>query len=407
MPPNEPVQRDATANATPPRPAPPRKVAVVYNFYPHYRTPVFEALVRDPRCEWTFFGDTVDVERTGIKLAPMDPPIRFRRIHNRLIRGGVLWQHGAMRVALSREFDTLILMGAPKHLAMWPTAILGRWSGKRVLFWTHGWTARPRGWNGRLRRWFYGLAHGILTYGRWAKGLGVAEGFAGDSIHVIGNSLDFEAQSAIYRTLDASTRDATRAELFGDASRPVVVWVGRLIKSKRLDLLFDAMTLLAERGRSPDVILIGDGPELEFLRSRAADLAARHGIRTHFEGACYDERRLGQLLHAGNVLVAPGNVGLSAMHAMAFGTPVVTHGDPERQGPEFEAIVEGRTGSLFSFGSVDGLAAAVDRWIATPFTTEETQSACRAEVEARWSPAYQVEALVRAVLGETPLDSQM
>jgi 1,2-diacylglycerol 3-alpha-glucosyltransferase len=405
MSPHKPSKRDRELERTAQSTAIPRRVAVVYNFYPHYRTPVFEALVRDPRCEWTFFGDTVDVEKTGIKLAPMEPPIRFRRIRNRLIRGGVLWQHGAMGVALSREFDTLILMGAPKHLAMWPTAILGRCTGKRVLFWTHGWTARPRGWNGRLRRWFYGLAHGILTYGRWAKELGVGEGFARDSIHVIGNSLDFEAQTAIYRTLDASTRDTTRMEIFGDASRPVVVWVGRLIASKRLDLLFDAMKVLAERGRRPDIVLIGDGPEREFLRAKADELAAHHGIRTHFEGACYDERRLGQLLHAANVLVAPGNVGLSAMHAMAFGTPVVSHGDPERQGPEFESIVDGQTGSLFAFGSVEGLAAAIDRWIAAPFTSLETELACRAEVEARWSPAYQVEALVRAVLGETPLDS--
>lgn len=372
------------------------RVAVIYHFFAHYRSAVIEALSRDDRCQWTFLGDDHDIEGGGIKAAEFGPGIRFRRIRSRVLRPNVLWQSGVLGAAVSGDYDVLVLLGNPKHLAMWPAALLGRITGKRVLFWTHGWTYRPHGPLRHVRRWFYRLGHGILTYGRWAKAIGIEEGFAPARIHVIGNSLDFEAQSRAYATLSPTRRDEVRMQLFGESSNPVVAWTGRLTKLKRLDLIFDALELLAARGIRANVVMIGDGPERAALERRAGEL----GIKVHFEGACYDEGRIAELIYCANVTASPGHVGLTSLHSLAFGTPVVTHDDPAHQAPEFEAIVPGVTGDLYPFGSVERLAAALEPWLRSPSVDDAIRSRCRTMVERFWSPAFQREALVRAVRGE-------
>ena len=44
-----------------------------------------------------------------------------------------------------------------------------------------------------------------------------------------------------------------------------------------------------------------------------------------FYGACYDESKLGELIFNADLCVSPGNVGLTAVHSMGYGTPVITH----------------------------------------------------------------------------------
>lgn len=67
-----------------------------------------------------------------------------------------------------------------------------------------------------------------------------------------------------------------------------------------------------------------------------------------FYGSCYDEQTNAELIYNADMCVAPGNVGLTAIHAMTFGCPVITHSDFKWQMPEFEAIHPGKTGDFSS-----------------------------------------------------------
>ena len=61
-------------------------------------------------------------------------------------------------------------------------------------------------------------------------------------------------------------------------------------------------------------------------------------------GETFDEAEISKLLNHADLCVSPGNVGLTAMHALAYGVPVATHNDFKNQMPEFEAITPGKTG---------------------------------------------------------------
>ena len=372
-----------------------RRVAVIYHFFAHYRQGIITELVQDPRHEWTFYGDTHDFS-SNIKPYVFPPNINYVRLKVvRLIRN-VIWQWGIVRIAASRDHDTLILLGVSKHLSMWVAAIVGRLTGKRVLFWTHGWTYRPKGPLRYVRRAFYMLAHSIMTYGHWAKQIGLEEGFKPKQLHVIGNCLDLRAQNQALLSINSERKSQIRIELFGEDKVPSIACTSRLIEVRRLDLLFHAVCILRQNGKNCNIILVGDGPE----RAKLEALAKRLGIKVAFIGAFYDEKRIGEFLLASNLTVAPGMVGLTAMHSMAFGIPVVSHGNAEKQMPEFEAIIPGKTGSLFREGDLESLAEAIGPWVEHQWCTPETRSHCRDIIDRFWSPWFQLEAICRAVEGQ-------
>jgi len=375
-----------------------KRCAVVYHFFPHYRRPVMERLLASAAQTWVLFGDTSgeQVEGTIAAWTPADPD-RFVRTRLRRLPGGLLWQSGLIGLALSPRYSTIVYLADPHFPATWLSAILARLSGKRVLFWTHGWLRREGFAKRCLRSTFHRLAHGLLLYGRRARVLGIEAGFAAERLHVIYNSLDDEAQLRALGTIDDAERRRIRAELFtGDVQTPVVVCTTRLTQVRRLDRLLDAVAELAHRGRRVNVLLVGDGPERTALENQATRL----GLTVHFAGACYDESRLARYISCANCTVAPGKVGLTAMHSMAFGVPVLTHADADDQMPEWESIVPGLTGDLFAPGEVTAIAAAIERWTVTAFPSESVRQACLTVISRFYNPSNQVRLIEAAVVGQ-------
>jgi glycosyltransferase involved in cell wall biosynthesis len=269
-----------------------------------------------------------------------------------------------------------------------------------VLFWGHGYLYPPTGLKGTIRRAFYALPHAHLTYGRLAKAIAVDCGWKPEDMHVVYNSLDNSFQRRVRASIGDDDALAMRASIFGDTEMPVVACPSRLIAARGLALLLDAVAILRARGVRANVLLIGDGPERQALEAKAVSL----GIRCHFEGETYDEERIGRLIRASNVTAAPGKVGLTALHSMTYGVPVVTHGDAANQMPEWETVIPGKTGSLFERGSAASLADALMPWLATRLPTAVTRSHCHRMVDRLWNPAHQRAIIERAVLGEPASD---
>ena len=105
------------------------------------------------------------------------------------------------------------------------------------------------------------------------------------------------------------------------ASRPILLFVGRLVHYKGVDVLLRAM-----RGLDADLMLVGDGP----LRESLQDLASELGVadRVHFLGEVGDESLLAWY-HACDALVLPSVTrqeafGMVQLEAMLCGHPVVS-----------------------------------------------------------------------------------
>jgi len=381
-------------SACPPLPRP--KVAVVYHFFAHYRTAVMNELIHNSNCEFIAVGDDHDPTKSGIEAWKNCPSDRFIHAPCRKLFGPIMLQRGLLRLAIRRDLDAIIFLGNVFWPMTWLAAILARLTGKKVLFWTHGWIHQENGIIGAIRRRFYKIAHGLLLYGRTAKIIGIECGFDAESLHVICNSLDYECQkSSRSRVTDHRIR-ALREELFPKSNRPLIICTTRLIPVRRLDQLLEAMILLEKENHPVNLLLVGDGPEKESLQK----FAAEKNLAVHFYGPCYDEDKLAELVMAANVTVAPGKVGLTAMHSLAFGTPVITHDDINQQMPEWESIIPGQNGDLFKHGNIEDLARVIGLWTTSQYPDESIRKTCHKIIDQFYNPAFQRRAIERAIAGQ-------
>jgi glycosyltransferase involved in cell wall biosynthesis len=314
-----------------------RSVAVIYHFFPHYRKAVVEALARSELADFTFIGDDHEYLHS-IEPAKFSDSVRFELAPTHRLVGPFMWQWGAITWAIKPEFDTVIMHSVPHWPCTWIGAILARILGKRVFFWGHGYLYEPTGLKGLIRKLFYAIPTAHMFYGERSREIAMRHGWTRSHLHVIYNSLDVEAQRRLRAEIGPDRALQVRKQLFGDTSVPVAICTTRLIRLRRIDMLISALGKLARIGHRVNLILVGDGPEMRSLR----ELAEKESVTVHFEGASYDERRIAELVIASTVTVAPGKVGLTAMHSMAYGVPVISHSDADDQMPEWHRRPRGQ-----------------------------------------------------------------
>jgi glycosyltransferase involved in cell wall biosynthesis len=151
----------------------------------------------------------------------------------------------------------------------------------------------------------------------------------------------------------------TRREL--PSGRPVFAFLGRLVTTKGVRLLFDAARILRVQGRSFELLIIGDGPERAALEQFVRD--SKFEIQVRFAGRL-DGEQLEAALARAYALVVPslgGEVfGLVAAENMARGLPVVAS--------DLGAFTEvvGDAGLTFRTGDAADLAASLARLLDDP-----------------------------------------
>jgi len=368
-------------------------VAIVYHFFPHYRKAINNLLLNSDNFKYYFYGDDHDPLDSGIKAWTCPDSNRFVCTRCRFIKKRYLIQSDVIGLALRSDFDHIIYLGDAQFLTTWISIFLARLTGKKVYFWSHGWWNRSNDVKEKLRTIFYGLAHRLLVYGNRSKAIGVSLGFAPEKIHVIYNSLDYALQKIERYKISPESICQTRKDLFGNADIPVVICTTRLVKMRRLDLLLESLSQLKAKGINTNLLLVGDGPERQNLEI----LSHRLNLQVFFYGECYSEEILSKLISCANITVAPGKVGLSVTHSLAYGVPVISHSDPNDQGPEWEAIEEGVTGGLFIKNNINDLARAIEQYVVSPMVPEIVRKKCYEVIDRFYNPDYQMKVIESAL----------
>jgi glycogen synthase len=239
----------------------------------------------------------------------------------------------------------------------------------------HSWYRRTEGnvaWQDRLKRWLLRFAAGSI-----AVSTAVAKD-VGEGTIVIPNCYRDE----LFRLLPETPRDRE------------LLFVGRLVSDKGVDVLLDALVLLRARGLRPRLTVVGEGPELVRLeaqreRHQLADQVDFVGLQTGEE--------LVRLMNAHRVLVVPSRYdepfGIVALEGIACGCLVVGSsggGLPEAIGP---------CGLTFRNGDAADLAEALVQALANQEPTVDPQSRVRAEHLSRHRRMVVVERYAEVLTG--------
>ena len=104
-----------------------------------------------------------------------------------------------------------------------------------------------------------------------------------------------------------------------------LIYVGRLIEHKNIDLLIRSLKHVQSQVPDVKVLIVGDGPEMNNLRSLAKELDLSQSIR--FLGFIEDYNYALSLMKSSRIFVSPSTregFGMAALEANACGIPVVT-----------------------------------------------------------------------------------
>lgn len=139
------------------------------------------------------------------------------------------------------------------------------------------------------------------------------------------------------------------------ATRPTVLYLGRLKRYKRIDLVVEALAALARLGLDVELQIGGDGEERDALREQARRLGIEDRVR--FLGFVSEEEKREAFRSAWvHVLTSPKEGwGISNLEAAACGTASVASDSPGLR----ESVVHGETGMLVPHGDVPSLVAAL------------------------------------------------
>lgn len=351
----------------------------------HYREEIYKLLDSELNVDF-YFGDG---RPGGIK--PVNEALlknRKDQLHN-INLGKFYWQKGLLKF-LGSDYDIVITPLDTYCINSWLFTMLAPLFGKKIFWWTHGAYGNEGKFKKLLLRWKIRHCYKVLLYGHYAEQILIKYGVDPNKLDVIYNSLSYDKQVE----LRSICQDDLYFNHFNN-SNSNLVFTGRLTKVKKLNQILEAMNILKQNGLDCNLTLVGDGEERDYLEQIASSLNLSDNV--WFYGACYDETQLSKLIFNADICVSPGNVGLTAMHAMAFGTPVISHDTYAEQMPEFEAIVPDKTGNFFEKDNVNSLANSIERWLKANYNREDIRKACFSVIDTKYNPYNQISIFKRLI----------
>lgn len=367
-----------------------KNVLIIYHYIAHYRVPLYKVLMKSDSPKYTICSGvtpeikikTADVYLSKIPLS--EGGIRWILIKNWWIFKPFLIQFSVLKLSVSRKYDTIIYLGVMYYLTTWIGAILAKRSGKKVVFWSHGFIKEENNLKGKLRTIFYRLADEILVYGQRAKDIMVSKGFDPKKIKLIYNSLDYDNQLEIRKKY----AQASSPVVFKNSELPTIGFIGRLTPQKKVFKILEMLKSINSKMNKCNLLIIGDGVQKNLLKAKTIELGLEDYVI--FYGACYEEKTTYQLMKSWSIVVSPGEVGLTAIHALTYGIPVITHNKFDEQMPEYEVIIPNKTGDFYEFDNMESMEALTSKWL---FGKEKSQvqKECFEIIDSYYNPYKQKE----------------
>jgi glycosyltransferase involved in cell wall biosynthesis len=203
----------------------------------------------------------------------------------------------------------------------------------------------------------------------------IRRGFEASRVRVVPNAVD-----------TAALTPGPAAERF---ATPTLLYLGRLKRYKRVDLVIEALARLQSGGTSAELVIAGKGDHRGALEARARQLGVGASVR--FLGYVSEERKRDLLRRAWvHVLTSPKEGwGISNLEAASCGTPTVASDSPGLR----DSVLHGETGYLVPHGDVAALATRIGELIRDPVSREEMGRAAR-----RFAERFSWDSSARAVL---------
>lgn len=324
-----------------------QRILIIQPSVPTYRIPFFELLsghLKPARfMVYASRGDLGVLSDRSV-IPSWERPLGTMRT---LIKG-LYWQSGVLSIDVGPN-DLVIISGAPRCLSNIAFLLKCKFAGAKVVWWGHYWSSTSKWLNFKFRIQLLRFADAALFY------------TDAELSEFRGKSSSSQPAFALNNGMDCRNVAGHRTSYRPDQRPRDLLFIGRLTKKADLALLFNVLAFPECAHLTLDVI--GDGEEREALE----DLAARLSIsqRIHWHGGVSEEGLVAAIANRCKVFVYPGSVGLSLIHAMAYGLPSVVHDDRWKHMPEISALSPGKNGLAFRYQDAASLSLTLSKMLSS------------------------------------------
>jgi glycosyltransferase involved in cell wall biosynthesis len=331
------------------------KIAIVIDSVPSYRRSFYRQLLDNPDIDLTVYCQShvrgFNIYNIHKELGDtfVEVPFVSTSEHE------AAWQNLPVR-DLFRNFDVCFFHGNPRIVSSVVWGTLFRVLGKKIVIWGQAHTAGANPVTERIRLAWWRLFSHFLVYTDAEADHLRDRGFARKQLVGMNNGLDQEQIEDVCRGWTESRLLKWQKKQQLD-DKTVLLSCARLIEKNRFDIMLEALPALAER--YPDLVwcIVGTGVQHDALSARAGELGVSD--RIVWVGELYEEDALAPWFLSSEMLVHPGAIGLTLMHAFGYGLPVITHDNMAFHMPEIAAFEDGVNGAVFRENDTGSLAAVV------------------------------------------------
>lgn len=332
-------------------------------------------------------GPDVSVPLNGISTDYNHPIIHI---------GPLIWQRNLSVKGMARG-DVLVICSDIHNLSVMLLALRARLRGIRVVCWGHHWTAGGKMWRVRVRLFMARMLSDVyLCYTKTGIDFLCGLGFDRKRVFATGNTIDQNPIKVAMGHWDEGRIRRFKEEV-GILDKKLLLVCGVLRPKMKLHQLFEALADERLRRRNVVVAIIGDGDERDSNEALVKQLGVSDNVI--WVGSTRDQEVMAPWFLSAIAFVYPGAIGLSILHSMSYGLPVVVHGNVEHQMPEFEIMENGQTGVLFEEDSVSDLADKICWMIEHPESVQKMREYCKNKAWSEYTMEKMVASYAAALEG--------
>lgn len=305
---------------------------------PLYRVPFFHDLSSE-------FGSSLKVLYSEGDLGKLTPSHQYTwsECIGRSIKigFGLLWQKHLINYKIKKN-DIVVVSGNPRYISTLILILKVRFLGGKITWWSHYRSSTSKKWSMFLRLKLMKIADGIIFYTQdeVKEYLSIIKQKKETSIIGLNNGIDIHPIKNVRKKYDANLRQKE------------VLFIGRTSEKSNFNILLEAFNHPSLNNISLNVI--GNDKTYTNLKEVQSYLVRKPKIKWH--GILTNEEEISRVANKCQIFVYPGAVGLSLIHAMAYGLPCLVHSNRLQHMPEIAAFQRGVTGLTFQPNNATDLA---------------------------------------------------
>ncbi|VAW62694.1 hypothetical protein MNBD_GAMMA11-228 [hydrothermal vent metagenome] len=331
-------------------------IAVITNILPKYREDMYVRLFEHYSENIHIYCQDEIPSMNLQTIAHLYPDNRTKIKYFSLDKEKLSWQVIPL-TEIIKKYDIVFLYGNPRVISSILYGLLLALSGKKIVIWGQYHTAGANRLMEKVRLWWWSHFNNIFLYTE-AEALEYKKKYPGTA-HVIGmnNGLNQDEIDAVSNGLSDADIELWKSD--NDLSGKILLLsCARLDKKNSYDMFLDCLVEIVSNNSDVVWCIIGKGEEESSLKDKADGLGVSANIK--WVGALYEQTELAPWFLSSVALIHPGAIGLSLLHAMGYGLPVITHDNNSCQMPEIAALKNNFNGMRYQYGSRASLIESVN-----------------------------------------------